>query len=148
MDDAFQYAEKTGIDTEASYPYTGSDGTCHATPVTSALVTGFTDVALNDPVALMNAAASGPVAIAVDGAALGFQFYWGGIVKHFCGSSLDHGVLLVGYGTDNGTDFWLIKNSWGPSWGEKGYIRVLRDMTTKGPGMCGLQQSASFPTYA
>ena len=96
----------------------------------------------------MNAASEGPVSIAVDGAALGFQLYHGGIVKHFCGSSLDHGVLLVGYGTDNGTDFWLVKNSWGASWGEKGYIRVLRDMTKTGPGMCGLQQSASFPTYA
>jgi len=112
------------------------------------VVSGFTDVTVNDPVALMNAAAEGPVSIAVDGAALGFQLYFGGIVKHFCGSSLDHGVLLVGYGTDKGTDFWLVKNSWGAAWGEKGYIRILIEMNKTGPGLCGLQQSASFPTYA
>ena len=147
MDDAFKYAEGTSMDTEASYPYAGKDGTCHATTPGVQKVVGYTDVKANDPVALMNAAAEGPVAIAVDGASIGFQMYFGGIVKHFCGTSLDHGVLLAGYGTDNGTDFWLVKNSWGASWGEKGYIRILREMSKTGPGLCGLQAQPSFPTY-
>jgi C1A family cysteine protease len=146
MDDAFTFAEANAMDTEASYPYKGADGTCGTgTPV--AKVASFQDVKINDPVALQAAVAEGPVSIAVDAAALGWQLYHGGIVKHFCGTSLDHGVLLVGYGTDNGTDFWLVKNSWGAGWGEKGYIRILREMTKTGPGICGLQAQPSYPLY-
>jgi len=66
----------------------------------------------------------------------------------YCGTSLDHGVLLVGYGTDNGKPYWLVKNSWGAHWGEKGYFRMKRDMSKKGPGFCGLQLSASQPIIA
>ena len=146
MDDAFKYAEETGMDTEASYPYTGKDGTCHANTKT-AKIASFGDVTPNDPNALMNAVAAGPVSVAVDAASVGFQLYFGGIVKHFCGSSLDHGVLAVGYGTENGQDFWLVKNSWGAGWGEKGYIRIARDMTKNGNGLCGIQMQPSFPNY-
>ena len=95
----------------------------------------------------MEAAAQGPVSIAVDAAAIGWQLYHGGILKRFCGTSLDHGVLLVGYGTEKGTDYWIVKNSWGASWGESGYIRIKRDMDKKGAGVCGLQQAASYPIY-
>ena len=148
MDDAFTYAESTAMDTEASYPYLAKDGTCHADKGTAvAKVTSFQDVTPNDPVALMNAVAEGPVSIAVDAAALGWQLYHGGILKSLCGTDLDHGVLLVGYGTESGTDFWIVKNSWGTTWGEKGYIRIKRDMATKGPGVCGLQSQPSYPIY-
>jgi len=85
----------------------------------------------------------GPVAIAVD--ALHLQLYFGGIIKHLCGTSLDHGVLLVGYGTDSGTDYWLVKNSWGASWGESGYFRVERDDSKDGKGLCGVQMQPSYP---
>jgi C1A family cysteine protease len=146
MDNAFMYAEKTAVDTEAQYPYTGKDGTCHAaTGVTT--VASYTDVATNSPTALAAAVAEGPVSIAVDAAALGWQLYHGGILKRFCGTSLDHGVLLVGYGTEKGTDYWIVKNSWGAGWGEKGYLRILRDMTKTGPGVCGLQSQPSFPLF-
>jgi C1A family cysteine protease len=148
MDYAFTYAEASAMDTEASYPYEGRDGTCHDSKGTAvAKVSSFQDVKTNDPTALMNAVAEGPVSIAVDAAALGWQLYHGGIVKRFCGTSLDHGVLAVGYGTENGTDYWLVKNSWGAGWGEKGYIRILREMKKTGPGVCGLQQQPSYPIY-
>jgi len=104
-------------------------------------------VTVNSPTALAAAAAEGPVSIAIDASGIAFQLYFGGIMKYFCGTSLDHGVLLVGYGTESGTDYWIVKNSWGPSWGEKGYFRILREMTKEGPGVCGLQLSASFPMF-
>jgi cathepsin L len=62
---------------------------------------------------------------------------------------LDHGVLLVGFGTDEarGEDYWIVKNSWGEEWGEEGYIRLIRDMDTKGPGECGLQLAPTQPQF-
>ena len=63
-----------------------------------------------------------------------------------CGTQLDHGVLVVGYGTENGVDYWMLKNSWGPRWGESGYFRMIREMDKENdPGHCGLQMNASFP---
>jgi C1A family cysteine protease len=82
------------------------------------------------------------VSIAIDAAGLWFQFYRSGVF-HRCGTSLDHGVLAVGYGNESGKDFYLVKNSWGTGWGEKGYIKLLRD--GDGPGTCGIHLSASYP---
>jgi C1A family cysteine protease len=73
--------------------------------------------------------------------------YSGGIINSAkCGSNLDHGVLVVGYGTEKGQDYWILKNSWGASWGESGYFRIKRDMTQDGTGICGLQEEPSYPT--
>merc|ERR1711998_763295 len=146
MDSAFKYAEGTAIETEAQYPYKGRDGTC-AAKGGSVEVKSYQDVTVNDPSALAAAVAEGPVSVAIDAGSIFFQLYFGGIMKHFCGTSLDHGVLVVGYGTENGTDYWLLKNSWGASWGESGYFRMLRDMSKQGPGFCGLQKSASYPIF-
>jgi len=147
MDLAFTYAEKNMMEKEAEYPYTARDGTCHNAGG-FAEVSTFTDVAVNDPTALMQAVAKGPVSVAIDAAGLAMQLYFGGIISHFCGTSLDHGVLVVGYGTnDKKVDYWILKNSWGAGWGEKGYFRVKRDMTKTGAGICGLQSSPSYPTF-
>jgi len=147
MDFAFTYIEANAADTESSYPYTGRDGSCNTSISGVAKLTGFSDVTPNDPVALQAALAVGPVAIAVDAASLGWQLYHGGILKRFCGTSLDHGVLAVGYGTEKGQDFWIVKNSWGASWGEKGYLRIARDMSKKAAGVCGLQSQPSQPQF-
>lgn len=112
------------------------------------MITSYVDVTPNTPADLKAALVNGPVSIGVDGASLGFQLYFGGIVKHFCGTSLDHGVLLVGYGTEDGVDFWKVKNSWGAHWGELGYIRILRDDTATGPGLCGVQKQPTYPIFA
>ena len=61
-----------------------------------------------------------------------------------CGTDLDHGVLIVGYGIENMAEYWLLKNSWGAGWGEKGYVKIKRTSST-GPGICGIQKDASYP---
>jgi len=147
MDYAFEYAEKTALDTEAQYPYKGREGTCSIPSAGTAQVVSYADVTTKSPSALAAAVAEGPVSIAIDASGIAFQLYHGGIMKRFCGSSLDHGVLLVGYGTDNGTDYWLVKNSWGASWGEKGYFRILKSMKEGEAGVCGLQLQPSYPEF-
>ena len=91
----------------------------------------------------------GPVSVGVD-ASLAWQLYFGGVLKTLDGllcssnpSKMDHGVAVVGYGTDNGVDYWIVKNSWGSSWGEKGYVRLIR-----GKNACGIANSASYPVVA
>jgi len=75
--------------------------------------------------------ATGPLAVALDATPL--QYYLKGIVSKGCTTELNHGVLIVGYGVENGTQFWIVKNSWGGIWGERGFFRIL-----KGKGTCGI----------
>merc|ERR1712057_143562 len=84
-----------------------------------------------------------PVSIAVD--AQKFQLYQSGVLSGPCGTQLDHGVLAVGYGVDGGKKYWKVKNSWGATWGDKGYIRLARDMGKK-QGQCGIAMQPSYPT--
>lgn len=90
----------------------------------------------NSPRALKEAVAIGPVAVAVESDNTPFMFYNGGILDapYECGSELDHAVIIVGYGTANHTDYWLVKNSWGDKWGEHGFIRIKVDWTEGAPG--------------
>lgn len=141
MDYAFQYIEQNGITSEASYPYKAVDGKCKKfTPVLK--ITGYTDIA-NDESALQKAAYQQPVAVAVD--AETWQFYQSGVLSSSCGTNLDHGVLVVGYGTLNNTNYWKIKNSWGASWGQDGYILIKRGVSSQG-AQCGITLSASIPS--
>lgn len=146
MDSAFKYIKANGgIDTEASYAYTGSDGTCHfSKDNVGANVTGFTDVKSGDEDALKTAVATvGPISVAIDASHFSFQFYHSGVYNSWLCSSknLDHGVLAVGYGTYNGKDYWLVKNSWGSGWGLKGYIMMTRNKNNQ----CGIATTASYP---
>jgi len=148
MDYAFQYLmdkQNGDEETELVYPYTGKDGTCNFAQnkaYTDASVTGYTDVPQGDEDSLKEAVANvGPISVAVD-ANSAWQLYSGGVLKPlFCPASrLDHGVAVVGYGTDS-SDYWIIKNSWGTTWGEDGYVRLHRGSNT-----CGVANAASYPT--
>jgi len=143
MDYAFQYLEKYGFEHEADYPYTAMDGRCQydETKVV-AKVAGYQDVSQNDCDALQVAVVQQPISIAVD--AESWQFYDSGIIKRNCGTSLDHGVVLVGYGTEGSTNYWIIRNSWSASWGEDGYVRVERK-SGRSKGTCGECMVPSYP---
>jgi len=122
MDQAFEWVETHGIPTEDAYPYKAVDQTCKS--FTSAFKdTGFVDVPQNSADQLVAALNIQPVAVAINAESWHFQFYSGGVMTFDCATDLDHGVLAVGYGTDNGKTFWKLKNSWGTGWGEKGYFR-------------------------
>ena len=142
MDQGFQYIiSNKGITTEAAYPYTAQDGTCKNGMSAAATLSSFVDVAQGSEADLMKAVNLGPVSIAIEADQQCFQFYSGGILSDSsCGMQLDHGVLVVGYGTENNVDYWIVKNSWGASWGESGYIRLIR-----GKNECGIAQAASYP---
>jgi len=152
MDFAFAYminSQKGGQDTESSYPYTGTDGSCtFNSGNVGGSINGWHDIPSADEKALMDAVATvGPISVGVD-ASLGWQLYFGGIMDPWplvgCSSDaskIDHGVAVVGYGTDAGKDYWIIKNSWAASWGEKGYMRLIRNKNA-----CGVANMASYPT--
>lgn len=144
MDLAFEFLETAGSCSESDYPYTAADGTCTScTPVIPAGgVNGYIDVTASAS-SLASAVMNGPVSVAIEADQYAFQLYSSGILTGTCGTNLDHGVLLVGYGSDSGSEYWKVKNSWGTSWGEAGYVRIV-----KGSDECGIYEMASYPTVS
>jgi cathepsin L len=145
MDDGFKYIiANKGITTEANYAYTAKDGVCNKAKAeaVAATISSYTDVATNNPTALQNAVAIQPVSIAVEADQNAWQLYKTGVVTKNCGTNLDHGVLIVGYDTTGTTPYWIVKNSWGTSWGMEGYIEIE---ISSGPGVCGINMQPSYP---
>ncbi|EAY80530.1 hypothetical protein OsI_35710 [Oryza sativa Indica Group] len=149
MDYAFQFIKRNGgITTESNYPYRAEQGRCNKAKASSHDVTidGYEDVPANDESALQKAVANQPVAVAVEASGQDFQFYSEGVFTGECGTDLDHGVAAVGYGiTRDGTKYWIVKNSWGEDWGERGYIRMQRGVSSDSNGLCGIAMEASYP---
>jgi len=149
MDQGFQYIiTNKGIDTEASYPYTATDGSCaFLAKNIGATITSFKDIPSKDEGALAAAVNNQPVSVAIDASHPSFQLYASGVYHEwFCSeTSLDHGVLAVGYGVDSSflqkKHFWIVKNSWGTSWGQSGYIYMSKDRDNN----CGIATVASYP---
>lgn len=144
MDDAFRYVQKNGgVDTENAYPYKAAEGNCHYSAKNKgATVAGIVDIKSNDEKELEKAIANvGPVAVAID--ASGLQFYFGGVYDNAnCNPRhLNHAVLAVGYGTEKGKQYYLAKNSWGKTWGSRGFVKMVRNHGNR----CGIASRASYP---
>eukprot|EP00919_Chromeraceae_sp_WS-2016_P026193 GHVR01061944.1.p1 GENE.GHVR01061944.1~~GHVR01061944.1.p1 ORF type:complete len:393 (+),score=82.20 GHVR01061944.1:46-1224(+) len=153
MDEAMQaIIDEEGVCTEDEYVYTAKDGTCSITDEKCPIkytIDGYSRLpSRNESIMASTVATSGPISVAVDANNFGFMFYNSGVLDGECGTDLDHAVTAVGYGTtEEGVPYWLIKNSWGSGWGDKGYIRVKRetDQNKNGAGQCGV---ALYPVAA
>lgn len=148
MDNAFDYAIDKGMCLENDVPYIGESDSCSSSELNCNKVAYFSscvDVPSKNEVALEEAVYMNPVSVAIEADTSVFQFYKGGILNsEKCGTTLDHGVLVVGYGTENNEDYWIVKNSWGSSWGENGYIRISKSSSTSTNGVCGIAMQPSF----
>ncbi|KAM7537403.1 hypothetical protein Aperf_G00000076873 [Anoplocephala perfoliata] len=145
MSTAFKYLENHTIESEEGYPYQATDGPCrYNESLGIGTVKDIGNVTENNETSLMEAVATiGPISVAIDASTLGFMFYRHGIYKsHWCSRIfLNHGVLAIGYGKLDGKPYWLVKNSWGTSWGMKGYIMMAKDYNN----MCGIAALADYP---
>jgi C1A family cysteine protease len=152
MDDGFKYVEKNGLDKESTYGYKAQTGTCNKQKaalhdgIAPGAVKSFKDVTANSESQLAAAVTKAPVSVAIEADQSGFQFYKSGVFSGICGTQLDHGVLAVGFGTDSGKAYWKVKNSWGSSWGDNGYIKMAKDISSK-HGQCGIAMQASYPVF-
>jgi len=153
MDNAFAWIQSNGgLCTESDYPYvsgeTKTGGTClkSCSVDSGSKITGFIDVSPSSDNTMMSALVKQPIAIAIEADQKEFQLYKSGVFTGTCGTKLDHGVLVVGYGTLDGKDYYRVKNSWGESWGSGGYILLGRGpQYNNGDGQCGMLLQGSFP---
>jgi len=143
---AFQFMidQGMGLEGEAAYPYTAADGTCtEAKAQEKAFIAAWHQTSTDEAQIAASLQQYGPLSIGINANTL--QFYTGGVAsptKSSCNPrALDHGVAIVGFGTDSGKDYWTIRNSWGSSWGESGYFRMVR-----GTGACGLNSDVTTAT--
>lgn len=138
VQNAFHYVLQKGIGAESDYPYKGVDQTCQDSKVTNPYkINGCANVAVNDTNALKEALQNGPVSVYIEADQMSFQFYSGGVLDDascFAEGQIDHAVLAVGYDSNS----WIVKNSWGNSWGSQGYIQISQSTTSGASGVCGI----------
>lgn len=147
MNFAFRYTESHQLCSEEEYQYLAIDDSCNYKQCQQVIeISGFCNVERNNEQQLKMAVSQQPVSVAIQADSLSFQHYQSGVFDDYsCGTNLDHGVLIVGYGTMEDQDYWLIKNSWGTSWGEQGYIKLARTDSANTTGICGIAMDASIP---
>jgi len=144
VEKAFDYIRDYGLANEEEYPYVETVGTCSGNSNPAIQIRGYQSVTPQNEEQLLTAVASQPVSVLLEAKGQGFQFYSGGVFSGECGTELNHAVTIVGYGEEAEGKYWLIRNSWGKSWGEGGYMKLMRD-TGNPQGLCGINMQASYP---
>jgi C1A family cysteine protease len=150
MTETFRYIiQNGGITSEENYQYQSTDmGICDTNKESErdAQITDFEEVPPSSENDLLKAVSMQPVSVIIDASGQAFQHYSSGVFSSDCGTAQTHAVTVIGYGTtEDGIDYWLLKNSWGETWGENGYMKILRNVDAP-EGMCGLAMKASYPT--
>jgi len=146
----FTYIQTTGLVAESSNPYTNANGTCNSSLPIVTKSNGYTycNTANCTENIVYSMLANGPLNVGIDGGSLDFSTYEGGVWMFSNCTSNNHAVVLTGYGTDPASNlqYWTIRNSYGfATWGEQGYMRVLRNMTNN--NSCFITQTAYMPTF-
>ena len=140
------YEDGFKAELESVYGYKGVKGSCayDAASATAVTVSDYADVTPDSVPQMKAALAAGPLAVAIEADKMVFQTYKTGVLNSTkCGTNLDHAVLAVGYGTEAGQDYWLVKNSWNTTWGDQGYIKLA---IVDGDGVCGVQMDPQSVT--
>jgi len=148
---AFNYTSRYGIQLYSDYPYTAQTGITGKCSYNSSRIvfknSGYQKVRPNNATELKAAVARQPVAVGVSGSEKAFQFYSSGILSSNCTGDADHAILVVGYDRSNGTDYWIVKNSYGTKWGINGYIHIAAGDQNSGEGVCSINTMPSYPIY-
>jgi len=146
----FTYYAKNGIEPEADYPsYPHAITTCQYDSSKAIYVnTGLSSIQANSVLALKTAIVAQPVSIFIEADQDIIQFYTSGVISTNCGAELNHGGVAVGYDTIDGEEAFIVKNSWGTSWGDQGYIHISTDGSQNyGAGVCGILKSPVIPVH-
>ena len=146
--EALTYTADNGLELELTYPYTGEEGTCKYKKALALTTNGGSKlVTAKDTDAMKTALVGSPVSVVIEADEDIFQLYSSGVIKTGCGDNLDHAVLAVGYTTVSGEEAFIVKNSWGSSWGQEGYVYLSTDnKVNSGSGVCGILSRPVVPT--
>lgn len=143
MSNAFEFIMQRGITTESEYPYRGNEGSCKNPQVLKSIL-GYYDVPAGSGYELQKAITKNPVSVAIEADSAVFQNYVSGVIDDSsCGSSLNHGVLVIGFEQNTRIPYYIVKNSWGENWGENGFVRLA--INDSYAGMCGIHLMGSYP---
>lgn len=137
----YKYLENTGQCLDSDYNYTAKDGNCHSCKAAIPKLKGYVSVK-KDENEMATALLVSSLAVAIEADQKQFQAYVSGVLDFDCGTNLDHAVTIEGMGTENGKDYWLVRNSWGSDWGDKGYIKMVRQKN-----ICGISNSVVYPVF-
>ena len=151
MTSSFEYViENNGLCTNDDIPYVATDAVCDLSncKMKYANIHNCYTINRGDQLAMKEVSSLQPISVAIEADTFLFQFYSDGIITgQDCGQNIDHAVVVVGYGTQNNLDYWIVRNSWGESWGKNGYVLIQKSNVNNDDGVCGIGIASSFPSF-